>query len=313
MDITVVGLGVVGTSLGMALKAAASEITIMGHDPDAQRVARAKKAGAIDKSHWNLISACDGADLVLLDVGLDAMETTLRALSGNLREGTLVIDLAPVKRQVLAWAASILPDSVQFIGGHVVSPRLGGQVEPAADLTRGALFYLVAPERAEPWALEAASNLAEAAGAKPMYIDAAEHDGLVAAMGELPFLGALALMETIRQGAGWQERAQSVGGEYAALAAILANTPSGAAELLAANADNLLYWLDAYTGKLAELRRAIAQQDHEALKGLFAESQESCTEWLATGGRPQPEMPVVDAGSTFRAMFLGGLGRKRPR
>jgi len=313
MNVTIVGLGMVGTSLGLALKAASSGIAVMGHDPEGQRVSRAKKLGAIDKSHWNLISACESADLILLDLGLETIEGALRALRDNLRERAVIIDLAPVKRPVMAWAESILPERAQFVGGHVVCSRqIPGQTEPSAELVRGATFYLVAPERAAPWALEMASNLALAVGAKPLYIDAAEHDGLVAATFGLPLLDALALVETIKGGAGWQERAQSIGGEFAAFANMLINMPEAAAELMVANADNLLHWVDAYGAKVAELRQAISTKDQQTLRAMFAEAQKTCVEWLTKGGAPRSELPMEDVGSGFRTMFLGGLGRKRP-
>ena len=70
MNLTLVGLGMVGASVGLALKAATSEIPIMGHDPEPRLVQRAKKLGAIDKSHWNLLAACEQADIILLDLSI---------------------------------------------------------------------------------------------------------------------------------------------------------------------------------------------------------------------------------------------------
>ncbi len=314
MNVTIVGLDVVGTSLGLALKAASAEISVTGHDPDAQRVSRAKKLRAIDHSHWNLISACEKSDLILLALGLDAVEDTLRALRDTLKERTIIMDLLPLKGPVMAWAEDILPETVQFVGGHVVCSRLApGQMEPSAELLQGATFYLVAPEKAAPWALETASNLALAVGAKPLFIDAVEHDGLMAATSGLPLLGALALMEAVTGGAGLRERAQSIGGEFAAFANALIHMPEAPADLVAANRDNLLYWLDAYAAKLAELRELASAKDVQALKDKFVAAQQVCAEWLTTGGAPRSELPVEDVGGGFRAMFLGGLGRKRPR
>ncbi|MBC7316650.1 MAG: prephenate dehydrogenase/arogenate dehydrogenase family protein, partial [Chloroflexi bacterium] len=54
MNITIVGLGTVGVSLGLALKAIAPDVTITGHDPDPERAKRAQDLGAVDKRHWNL-------------------------------------------------------------------------------------------------------------------------------------------------------------------------------------------------------------------------------------------------------------------
>jgi len=121
VNLTIVGLGVVGTSAGLAIKAATSQIPIMGHDPEASRAQRAKKLGAIDKSHWNLPAACEQADIILLDQPLGEMETTLRALSEGLKDGVLIVDTLPLKRPVMELAARILPPSVQLVGGHILS------------------------------------------------------------------------------------------------------------------------------------------------------------------------------------------------
>ncbi|MCD6520819.1 MAG: prephenate dehydrogenase/arogenate dehydrogenase family protein, partial [Anaerolineae bacterium] len=64
MRLAIVGLGLVGTSVGLALKSLTQEIEIIGHDPEPSRLKRAKELGAIDKSHWNLPRSCEGADII---------------------------------------------------------------------------------------------------------------------------------------------------------------------------------------------------------------------------------------------------------
>ncbi|NLG51102.1 MAG: prephenate dehydrogenase, partial [Chloroflexi bacterium] len=243
MQLTIVGLGVVGTSLGMALKATDAGIVVMGHDPEAANVKRAKKLGAIDKSHWNLIGACEEADLLVFDLPLAEVEKTLAALQGYLKESTVIIDMAPVKKPVFEAAQRLLPQ-VPLIGGHVVSPRLlTADAEPSAELVNGATFYIVAQEDAKAAALDTATNLALAVGAKPQFIDVQEHDGLVAATLELPLLGALALMRTVAESAGWQDRVKSVGGELATVGTTLLNAPPGMMDMVLSNREDVLRWL----------------------------------------------------------------------
>jgi prephenate dehydrogenase len=311
MNLTLVGLGAVGTSIGLALKAAVSEIAITGHDPDSQQIARAKKLGAIDASHWNLISACENADLILLDLPLDEIEKTLRAVCRDLKERVLLMDTAAVKRSVMTWAKDILPETAQFVGGHIVSPRLARLHEaiPAAELLKGATFYLVAPEGASEWALDMASNLAAAIGAVPHYIDAVEHDGLIAATSHLPILAALAIMEPLRTQEGWQERRQAVGGEFAALNAILTNTP-GIGELIFANADNVLSWLDTYTHTLLQLRQAIADRDNQTIQATAVQAIAASTEWMTLPQGDRSELGEEAGRLRWRDMFLGRLGQR---
>lgn len=314
MQLTIVGLGVVGTSMGMALKATNAEIVIMGHDPETEHVKRAKKLGAIDKSHWNLISACENADLLVFDLSLEEVEKTLAALQGYLKESAIIVDMAPVKKPVLEAAQRLLPQ-VPLIGGHVVSPRLlTADAEPSAELVNGATFYIVAPENATPAALDTATNLALAVGANPQYIDAQEHDGLVAATLELPLLGALALMRALTESAGWQDRVKSVGGELATVGAALVNAPPGMMNLVLSNREDVLRWLDFYVERIAELRQLIIDQDANKLNELLEESIVAYAKALAHGEQARPQAEVPNSSSYLRSMFLGKLGepRKRP-
>ncbi|MFO7917987.1 MAG: prephenate dehydrogenase/arogenate dehydrogenase family protein [Anaerolineae bacterium] len=130
MNLTVVGLGLVGTSVGLALKGVSDDISIMGHDADADKVERAQELGAIDKSHWNLLSACGEADLILLDMDLEEMETTLEALSGEIGEGVVIVDTFALKRPVLELARRLLSDDVHFVGGHGDGGEVPIEVRP---------------------------------------------------------------------------------------------------------------------------------------------------------------------------------------
>lgn len=311
VNVTIVGLGLVGTSIGLALKAAAPEIAIMGHDPDVALSKRARKLGAIDTSHWNLISACESADLVLLDLSLEELEGTLSALRGELKEQAVVVETTPVKRPVPDLARCLGPDSTRFVGGFVVSPRLLAQSEPSAELLRGARFHLVSSSSVSPGALATASNLAEAVGAEPHFISAAEHDGLVAAMAQLPVLGALAMVSVLGAEPGHRDRKSSAGGEFAAVSSILSDSLACSAGALLANADNLLHWLDVYVGQLDELRDLLSERDSRALSEKLAEAIRTCDEWLAW--EPRPTVSVEERASGWRSLLLGNLGRRPTR
>jgi prephenate dehydrogenase len=311
VNVTIVGLGLVGTSIGLALKAAAPEISIMGHDPDVALSKRARKLGAIDTSHWNLISACESADLVLLNLPVEELEGTLSALRGELKEQAVVVETTPVKRPVMDLVRCLGLDSTRFVGGLVVSPRLLAQAEPSAQLLRGATFHLVASSSASPGALATASNLAEAVGATPHFVSAAEHDGLVAAMAQLPLLGALAMVGALKTEPGDRDRKCAAGGEFAAVSSILSDTLACSAGALLSNADNLVHWLDVYVAQLLELRNLLSGRDSRALGESLVEAIRTCDEWLA--GEPAPTVSVEGSPSGWRSLFLGNLGRRTPR
>lgn len=312
VKLTILGLDLVGTSIGMAVRAAAPAVEVVGHDANGDRVARAKKLGAIASSHWNLLSACERADMLLLDLPLGEVEKTLTALQGELREGAVLLSTAPVVRPVLELAARLLP-GVQFVGGHLVSPRLvPGQVEPSADLLRGATFYLIASPQVSAQALDMASGLAVAVGARPRYVDAAEHDGLAAGTFQLPILGVLGMLNALRASSGWQECAQCAGGELAAIGSTLGGELADASEWLLSDLDNALRWLDAYAIEMARLRGILAQKDRAALDAALKRAVEARAQCLSPRDEGGDALSGgADAGSAWKDLFLGGLGRRR--
>ncbi len=309
MNVSIVGLGTVGTSLGLALKAIAPDILITGHDPDPDRAKRAQDLGAVDKRHWNLPAACEGADLVLLDLPLGEMEKTLRALGEALSEGAVVLDTYPLKGVVMEMAARLLPPHVSFIGGNLISPKVGEGAAPSAAVVRGAIFFLVPAPKASPEALERVSDFVEAVGARPHYIEAAEHDSLIAAMVQAPALCAFALLRAVEEAAGARERRYACGPAFAALAQMLA-TSALEGEALRANGERLGYWLDEILAELGRVRAALGEAPDLAQE--IERARQTAQDWLK--GPEEEGAPPPEGGSLgWRQMFLGDLGRKPKR
>ena len=305
MHLTIVGLGVVGCSVGLALKAVAPDLPITGHDRDAERAKTAKTRGAVDRTHWNLLSACQDADLILLDLPLSELLTTLPILGREAKEGAVLVDTCPVKRPVLEIART-LPPRVAFVGGRIVSQSLGEAATPAASLLHEATFYLTPSDGASAQALEMASNLAEAVGAHPRYSDAQEHDGIAAGMAQAPLLCALGLLDILTTAPGARERRAACGVEFAALLALLQGSAQ-TIECLQANADDLLPWLDAALTQWARLRQLLAD-DPDALGEELTRVRETAAAWQL--GPEREERPAAkDALPGWRQMLLGGLGK----
>jgi len=240
------------------------------------------------------------------------VKKTLLAFKDELAQDTVIIDTCPLKRPVMEWAERILPEAVQFVGGHVVlSRRSLGVTEPSADLLEGAVFYLVAAKGTPSQALAMATNLAVAVGTQPHYIDAHEHDGLVAAACQLPLLVALATVNTVRESAGWPDRAGLLGEEMSAMASIMVNMPEASAQAALANADNLLHWLDAHQLELSRLRQLVSQRDQNGLDALLTEAREICEDWPPRKGAHLPKASEGAREGIWQDLFLGRWGRRR--
>ncbi len=120
LQISIIGLGLIGASAGLALRRHADKVTVVGHDRDTGVAGRAKSAGAVERTEWNLINAASQADRILLALPANEIRETLKVIAGDLRAGCLILDTADVKAPVLQWAAELLPAEVGFVGGHPI-------------------------------------------------------------------------------------------------------------------------------------------------------------------------------------------------
>ncbi len=314
MRLTIVGLGVLGTSLGMALKAATSEIPITGHDPEPARVGRAKKLGAIDKSHWNLPASCEGADLIVLDLPMSEMEKTLVAIGEVAAEGTVVLGTGPLMAPGVALAQRLLPEGVHYVGGHVVAPGLGlGDPEPSLELVKGGSYYLAVSKGVAAEAAQIAHDFAEAVGAKAKYVDCVENDGLTAAAAQLPTVAAVALAQTMSEERGERDRRGFVGGELYGVGATLYATGEERVVELLSNRESLLPWLDRFLTELGRVRDLLSEGDEKALSKVLERATATAATWGKQGDEEESGAQAAYGSAFFGRLFLGGLARDRSR
>jgi prephenate dehydrogenase len=318
--ITIVGLGLIGTSLGMALRQAEIASAVVGHDKEMAVANQARKREAVDKVEWNLVSACEGADLVILATPLGAIEPTLKAVGPYLRPGCVLIDTATLKVPVLAWAAAILPDTVHFVGGDpIIAGAAAGAEAPAAgvaraDLFKDAPFCLTPSPAADPAAVKLAADLVTILGAKPFFLDAAEHDSLLAAVDHLPGITALALLEMASGQPSWKELRKVAGAPFELGTHLVSADPAVYSDLAVANRDNLVRWIDSLSASLASIRHTLTGGDPAALAERFEKAVAERDRWLndralgqllevPTSARMPGKAEIFDA-------FLGSALRK---
>jgi prephenate dehydrogenase len=317
--VSIVGLGLVGASIGLSLRKAAVASQVIGHDKNPEASGQAKKAGAVDRTTWNLISACDKADLVILALPFDAVEATLRAIAPHLRAECVVVDTATQKAPVIQWANEILPESVHFVGLDPIlppDPTAGhSHAVPRPDLFQGGLICVVPSDRASPDAVRLAISLVAILGAKPLFCDAQEHDGLMALADQLPPVLALALLETAIHEPTWRELRKFAGAGFETATQPAASDPAALSALCRANRDNVLRWLDAFSAALGSIRDALAGDDATALTKLFDEAGRERNTWLQLRAKGEweetarPDMPKLN----LLQPFIGGLWERRFR
>lgn len=314
--ITIIGTGLVGASLGLALKQTRIEAEIVGHDKDTSVAALARKKGAVDKTAWNLHGAVDGAALVILSIPVMAIKATLEVIADSLRPGAIVTDTASAKRQVIAWAEEILPANVHFIGGHPLTTQAGSGVDNAsATLFTNRPYCLMPAHNASSQALETMVNLAQSIGARPFFVDPLEHDSFMAAVSHVPFLASTALVRAAASNPAWKEIRRVAGIDFENASLPVMADPHTYHDICATNKEPILRWLDAYMAALGEMRELI-EQGGEELLAAFAAAQEERARWIATrdddAADLSPATRVEGTGATLKQMFMGSLMGQRP-
>lgn len=316
--VTIVGLGLIGGSMGLALKKSKLDIEVIGHDKNTGVAARAQKRGAVDATKWNLIDACDGAGMIFLALPVDGIKDTLAALKPHLAPGVIVSDTATTKAPVLAWASE-LPDGVQFVGGDPVIQidRVGTETGIDAadvDLFKGATYCIVPSKTAAAQAVDTVASFAAMLGATPYFIDAAEHDGLMTGVAHLPALLAAALLSATVRSRGWREMSKLAGADFRAATGIAPHDGAAAREQFLAHRADLVRWIDALAEEMQTLRGMLEREDAAAIEALVNSIAVERERWLS--GKAQDQDRAVDWQATqFNPahLFIGGLADRAPK
>jgi prephenate dehydrogenase len=314
LQVSIVGLGLIGVSAGLALHRYQDKLTVVGHDRSPELSSKAKRSGAVDRTEWNLINAVAKADRVILALPFNEIRETLDAMKDDLQPGCIVVDTADVKTQVMEWAAELLSPEVHFVGGHPIV--LSETLEPdgaRADLFQGKLFCLTPSSHTDATAVQLAADVAEALGAKPYFLDAEEHDGLVAGVEHLPALLAAALMSVTSESAGWKDMRKLAANQYFASTLLTARSGAEAVAGPLANREHAIHWLDAAIAELTAYRDALARGETDQLAGQVDRGLAAGHSWLNatyTGNWEAETTTMAEApsaSSTMRDMFFGRL------
>jgi prephenate dehydrogenase len=326
VQITLVGLGQIGASIGLALAEHKTIVHRVGHDRDLAIARRAEKLGALDKVMFNLPSAVRQADLVLLALPMDQIRETLEIIASDLKEGVVVMDTSPVKAAVVDWATELLPQGRYYVGlTPILNPiylheATAGVEAARPDLFRHGMMAIVAPQRTPSEAIKLATDLTRLLGASPYFADPLEIDGLMAATHLLPQLLAVALLDATIPQPGWHEARKVAGGAYAegSHALLHATPPQSLRTAVLLNPENVLHRLDNAIFALQAMRHEIATNDSKALDERFGRARYSRDEWWKqrqaadwiSESRPQAELPTS---SEVFGQLLGIGQRKKGR
>ena len=320
VQITIIGLGQVGTSIGLAL-AGQKNIKRVGHDKDYETARQSQKAGAVDEIKVNLPASVSDANVVIFCIPLSEVRETLGYIAQDLQDGTVVIDTAPAKIAVATWFNELIPQGRYYVG---LAPAVGaaylhgidlGVHSARADLFTKGLFMIDAPHGTPGEAVKLATDLVALLGAQAMISDSIEADGLLAATHILPQLASAALLDSTVDQPGWAEARKVAARPYATATATLAyhDEARSLGEAALGNRENVLRVIDTYMASLQKLRDGISTDDNKSVVEFLEDAVKARDRWMSerTNGDWQTmEQAKPDAqsfGDKLGRMFLGNI------
>jgi len=309
--IAIIGLGLIGGSLALALKRAQIEgLEIAGCDAQRGVAGRARKQGAIDHEARDAASAVAGAAVVVVATPISQARSVLEAIAPALEEGAIVTDTASTKRDLLRWAAELLPERVSFVGGHPMAGKEQSGLEAAdAALFEGMPWAITPSVGATEGAIRTVEGLVSITGARPIIVDAAEHDSYVAAVSHLPLVASTALFSLASQSQAWPDLAILAGPGFRDVTRLASTDPSLSHDICLTNRENLLHWLDRYMEELRRLRGLIADAgQQEKLLKEFVRAQTEREVFLTKPPERAPEDQRAETPSAREQMLSFMVG-----
>lgn len=320
VKITIIGLGQIGASIGLALAAHKDQVSTLGYDNSPEVTRKAQKMGVAEKLGHSLSASVKGADVVLLALPLDQVYETLGSIAQDVREDGVVMDTAPVKLPVSVWAKEFLPPGRHYIGltpalnPLVLDETVTGIEAARADLFQNGLVAITSSSDAAGEAIKLAASFVTLLGAQAYFADLAEVDGIMAAAHTLPVLVAAALTETIIGQPGWTDIRKLTGRPFAAATRLSDLDEAVAlAEAAKQNRVNTIRVLDEYIAALKSLRAEIDGEQKNSLRDRLDRISRDLAQWRKmrsdgywpTGGFQDQELPKL----SDRLMQQIGFGK----
>ncbi|HZU99621.1 MAG TPA: prephenate dehydrogenase/arogenate dehydrogenase family protein [Planctomycetota bacterium] len=278
----VLGTGLMGTSLALALRERKVAGLIAGYDPSPEARAMAGERDCFAYVEADLEKALATGELVVLAAPPRSVRELLPHVAAKGQAGRLVIDIASTKRLIVQAAEDYFIDTASaFVGGHPMAGAPSGGARAArADLFEGAPFALCPTRVSPPEALERAKELVRALGAKAVVIDASLHDAAVARISHLPHLAAVATALAAGEAPDEKLAARLASSGFRSTTRVAAGGRPLWTEVLLDNRVEALACLDSLRAAIASIEDALRREDEEALGGILEFAREIRTKLL---------------------------------
>ena len=289
--ITIIGVGLLGGSIGLAVRSRKLAGEVAGYVRRAASLKDCERAGAVDYATTDLLAAVSRADLVILCTPLAQMRTLTEQFLPALKRGVIVTDVGSVKSDVIREICGL----VRRAGGHFVGshPMAGGEkmgvIAARADLYANAVCVVTPTKNSNAAAVRKVGQFWKSLGARTLRLDAAQHDLLVSRSSHLPHVTAAALANLVLNPGSPKTQAALCATGFRDTTRIASGSPEMWRDIALANRKNISQSLDTFVGELKIFLAALKKNDTNAVEKFFATAKERRENCCACCASPSSE------------------------
>jgi len=275
-QLTVVGVGLIGGSLALALKQAGVVGEVVGCGRGKPNLEKALELGIIDRYSRDPVAAVRGADVVFLATPVQSFAAVTRQLLPGLKPGAVITDGGSVKGAIVRDLEPLLPDHVSFVPGHPIAGTERSGAEAAfATLYQGKRCILTPCAQTAPHALDLVTRMWQATGCEVVSMAAEKHDRILAAISHLPHMVAYSLVNAVGSYDHYEENIleYSAGG-FRDFTRIASSDPTMWRDIAETNREALLEMMEQFEVFFAELKADIVAGKGDRMFEFFLRSKQ---------------------------------------
>lgn len=280
--IAIIGVGLIGGSIGMAAKARGLARRVIGVGRDAKKLHRAQELAAVDFYTTDLREGVSQADLIFVCTPVMAVVPTIRAIASGLKDGAIVTDAGSTKAEITRGAQAILPEGRNFIGGHPMAGSEAEGVEAALPyLFLNATYVITPTSSTDVRALNTLVKFAECIGSNVILMSPEQHDRSAAVISHLPHIISAGILRLAMEEQGKSGKVlELAAGSFRDMTRISSSPPEIWVDVCMSSKEAITSAIKRFEGILAEVRNQIEASDVSAIEELFTEAKRLRETWI---------------------------------
>jgi prephenate dehydrogenase len=289
--VTLAGVGLLGGSLGLALKQRELADLVVGFVRREQSIKECETHGAVDSATLDLHEAISGAELVVLCTPIAKMAALAKQMRPALANGAIVTDVGSVKESVVRDLEGLIAKlGGEFIGSHpMAGAERMGVAAARGDLFNNAVCIVTPTSKSDKTAVEKVEELWRSVGARPLRMLPELHDELVSRSSHLPHVLAATLANAVLDPKQPKRQGALCANGFRDTTRIASGSPEMWRDIALANRENLISALDSFVEDLQDFRRILKTKNEKALSKFFETAKKRRDEWVGNAPSASPE------------------------